>query len=201
MSQHELYFFFSWNQKYSNCYTSEPQKWTLKRISLFTIVSDKIFGYLDITHPLKTIKNSGFKETITGFFFHQVVKFGGLPQWLSGKESTCQCRRCGFNSWIGKIPWRRKWQPTPVFWPEKFHGQNLVGYSLWGYKELDMTSQLNNNNNNKFGIINHGTAWHSVCLTEGSGSASHHLYNVWLESNHEDTSDKFRTSISQSEPP
>ena len=35
----------------------------------------------------------------------------GLPPWLSGKESTCQCRRCGFNSWVGKIPWRRKWHP------------------------------------------------------------------------------------------
>ena len=38
-----------------------------------------------------------------------------LPGWLSGKESTCRCRRCGFNPWVRKIPWRRKWQPTPVF--------------------------------------------------------------------------------------
>ena len=48
-----------------------------------------------------------------------------LPLWLSGKESTCQCqrhRRYGFNPWVGKIPWRRKWQPTPVFLPGKFHG-------------------------------------------------------------------------------
>ena len=37
------------------------------------------------------------------------------PRWLSGKESTCQC---GFNPWIRKIPWRRKWQPTQVFLPE-----------------------------------------------------------------------------------
>ena len=40
-----------------------------------------------------------------------------LPRWLSGKESTCQCRRCRFDPWIGKIPWRRKWQPIPVFLP------------------------------------------------------------------------------------
>ena len=42
------------------------------------------------------------------------------PKWLSGKEAACQCRRCkrhGFDSWIGKIPWRRKWQPAPVFLP------------------------------------------------------------------------------------
>ena len=50
----------------------------------------------------------------------------GLPRWLSGKEFTCQCRRCrrhGFNPWIRKIPWRRKWQPTPALLPGKFHGQ------------------------------------------------------------------------------
>ena len=52
----------------------------------------------------------------------------GLPWWLSGKEFTCQCRRLGFNPWVGKIPWRRKWQPTPVFLPGKSHGQSrLVG--------------------------------------------------------------------------
>ena len=45
-----------------------------------------------------------------------------------------------FNPWIGKIPWSRKWQPTPVFLPGKFHGQrSLVGYSPWGRKESDTT--------------------------------------------------------------
>ena len=38
----------------------------------------------------------------------------GLPWWLRGKESACQCRRHGFYPWVRKIPWRRKWQPTPV---------------------------------------------------------------------------------------
>ena len=61
-------------------------------------------------------------------------------------ESTCQCRRhktCMFNPWVGKIPWRRKWQPTPVFLAGEFHEQrSLVGYSPWGHKELDMTEQL-----------------------------------------------------------
>ena len=56
----------------------------------------------------------------------------GLPRWLSGKESACQCRRCKrcwFDLWVGKISWRRKWQPTPVFLPGKFHGQmNLASY-------------------------------------------------------------------------
>ena len=49
----------------------------------------------------------------------------------------------GFNPWIGNIPWRRKWQSTPVFLPGEFYGQgSLAGYSLWGLKELDMTEQL-----------------------------------------------------------
>ena len=60
----------------------------------------------------------------------------GLPWWLSGKESACQCRRCWrwvFDPWVGKIPWSRKWQPTPVFLPGESHGQKSpVGYSPWG---------------------------------------------------------------------
>ena len=51
-----------------------------------------------------------------------------------------QCKRCRFDSSCGKIPWRRKWQPTPVFLTGEFHGQRrLVGYSAWDHKELDMT--------------------------------------------------------------
>ena len=66
--------------------------------------------------------------------------------FLGGSDikSVClQCRRPGFNPWVGKIPWRRKWQLTPVLLPGKFHGlRSLVGYSPWGHKELDMTEQL-----------------------------------------------------------
>ena len=60
-----------------------------------------------------------------------------------GKEPTCQCRRSkrrGFDPWVGKIPWRRKWQPTPVFLPGKSHGQrSLADYNPWGHKESDTT--------------------------------------------------------------
>ena len=62
-----------------------------------------------------------------------------------------QCRRCGFDTWVGKIPWRRKWKPTPGLVPGKFHGQrSLVGYiySTWGRKELDTTWRLNNSKSN-----------------------------------------------------
>ena len=51
----------------------------------------------------------------------------GLPWWLSGKESTCQCRRYGLDPWVGKIPWRRKWQLTPVFLPGESHGRRSMG--------------------------------------------------------------------------
>ena len=57
--------------------------------------------------------------------------------WCSGKESACQCKRCRFDPWVRKSPWRRKWQPTPVFLSRKFHGQrSLVGNSPWGYKTV-----------------------------------------------------------------
>jgi len=66
-----------------------------------------------------------------------------FPGATSGKEPICQCRRhkrLGFDPWVGKIPWRRAWQPTPVFLPGEFHGQrSLVGYSLKGCKEVDTT--------------------------------------------------------------
>ena len=73
-----------------------------------------------------------------------VISRIGLPWWLSGKESACQCRRWGFNLWSRKISWRRKWQPTPVFLPREIHGQrSLADCSLWGCNELDTTEQLN----------------------------------------------------------
>ena len=62
---------------------------------------------------------------------------------FSGKESACQYRRGRFNPWVGKIPWRSKWQPTPVFLPGKSHGQkSLLGHSPWGHKESDMIEKL-----------------------------------------------------------
>ena len=71
----------------------------------------------------------------------------GPSRWLRGKESAWQSkrvRRRGFSPWIRKIPWSRKWQPTPVFLPGKFHGwRTLEGYSPWGHKESDVTERLN----------------------------------------------------------
>ena len=61
----------------------------------------------------------------------------GLPRWFRGKESACQCRTHSFYPSIGNIPWKRKWQPTPVFLPGKSHGQrSLAGCSPWGSQRV-----------------------------------------------------------------
>ena len=69
----------------------------------------------------------------------QILVTKPLPGfWASlvGQLVICpQCRRPGFDSWVGKIPWRRKWQPIPVFLPGEFHGQRSpAGYSPGGHK-------------------------------------------------------------------
>ena len=68
-----------------------------------------------------------------------------LIWWLRGKEPACRCRRhkrCRFNPWVRKIPWRRKWQPTPVFLP----GKPLFRGAWWapahGVAESDTTEWL-----------------------------------------------------------
>ena len=67
----------------------------------------------------------------------------GFPAGTSGKEPACQCRRlkrCRFDPWVRKIPWRRAWQPTPVSLPGESHRQrSLADYSPWGRKAPDMT--------------------------------------------------------------
>ena len=94
---------------------------------------------------------------------------------VSGKEPSCQCRRCGFDPWIRKNPWRRKWQPILVFLPRKSHGQrSLEGYSPWGRKRVkhDLATKQQQQNHT-FGTllclifttaVNHGDYnHHSTC--------------------------------------
>ena len=77
--------------------------------------------------------------------FLDPTRTGTFQVALVVKGLSCQHRNHktrGFDPWVGKIPWRRKWQPTPVFMPGKSHGQrSLAGYSLWGCTESDMTAQ------------------------------------------------------------
>jgi len=66
-----------------------------------------------------------------------------IPDVASNKEPACQCKRhkrLEFDPYVGKIPWRKKWQPTAVFLPGKSHGQrSLADYSPWSCRELDTT--------------------------------------------------------------
>ena len=71
---------------------------------------------------------------------HTTLAFHYVSTSLVAQTVKRLSGRPGFEPWVGKIPWRRKWQSTPVLLPGKSHGQrSLVGYSLWGRKESDMT--------------------------------------------------------------
>ena len=91
-----------------------------------------------------------------------------LPQWLSGKEPACRCRRhrrCGFDPWIGKIPYWRKWQPAPVYLPGKSHGQrSLVDYHQLGPKESDTehTWTQDSKQNHKLGVRSYPCSTHTL---------------------------------------
>ena len=72
-----------------------------------------------------------------GFTYHH-ARFVGFTGGASGKEPAWQCRRlkrCVFDPWVGKIPWRRAWQPTPISCLKNPHRQrSLVGYNPWGHR-------------------------------------------------------------------
>ena len=80
-----------------------------------------------------------------------------LPRWRRSKESACQGRRHkrrGFSPCVRKIPWSKKWQHAPISLPGKFYGQrSLVGYSLWGRKESDMTVYPHTHTHNQICLV------------------------------------------------
>ena len=106
------------------------------------------------------------------------MQFVGASLWVQLVKnllaSAGGCRRCRFDSWVGKIPWSRKWQPTPVFLPGKFHGQrSLAGYSLWGHKESDMAECTHTHTH---------THTHRVCEPMALPSHVHthtHTHSLW----------------------
>ena len=103
---------------------------------------------------LTTIKNleTGADWRSSGEESHEIIDLShtgneaDFPGYTGGKEYAYQYRshkRRGFNPWVGKIPWRRKWQPTPVFLLGESHGQrSLVGYGPEGCKESDTTEVI-----------------------------------------------------------
>ena len=102
---------------------------------------DKRIWTFSLLHPATAHPWPQEREGERGWRFNQLPMTSDGQSWLGnqasrlakgciGKESTCQCSRPGFNPWVRKIPWRRKWQPTPVFLPGKSLGQrSLAGYS------------------------------------------------------------------------
>ena len=85
----------------------------------------------------------GRKESDTTERFHFRTKYTAYVTQSENTYYLVQCRRPRFDPCIGNIPWRRKWQPTPVFLPGKPHGRrSLTGHSPWGRKESDMTERL-----------------------------------------------------------
>ena len=84
----------------------------------------------------------GVAKSQTWLLSHDWTELMGFPGGSSSKESACQfrrCRRCGFDRWVGKIPWRRTWQPTPVFLLGKFHGQSNLVATTMGLQRSDTT--------------------------------------------------------------
>ena len=93
-----------------------------------------------------------------------------LSWWLSSKESACQCRRHRFSPWVGKIPWSRKWQPTPILLPRKLHGQRSLAATVhWVSKCRTRLS------------IHTDTHTHTRTLSSHLGSSPHpHSMNLIL---------------------
>ena len=71
----------------------------------------------------------------------------GLPWWLSGKDSACQCRRHGFEPWVGKIHWRRIWQSTPIILPGEPLGQRTLAEVTESWAGLSTSNTMTTNSN------------------------------------------------------
>ena len=89
---------------YEKCYEDSIYIWFTNKLGAFCLI--RLMG------------SEG--DHLYSFILQETSLQSRLPRWLGDKESACQCRshrRCRFHSWVGKVPWRQKWQPTPVFLP------------------------------------------------------------------------------------
>ena len=104
----------------------------------------EVYGFPDSSVGKESTCNAGDPSLIPGWGRSAGEGIGYPLQysWASLVaqlvKNSLQCRRPGFDPWVGKIPWRRERLPTPVFWPGEFHGL----YSPWGGKQSDTTEQL-----------------------------------------------------------
>ena len=95
---------------------------------------NKIFGWGKAASFFFHCSNSLLSGLLNTMLLH--LAFDEVPCWLRWYRICLQRMSPGFSPWVGKIPWRREWLPTPVFLAGEFHGQrSLAGYSSWGHKE------------------------------------------------------------------
>ena len=129
----------------------DPMDWSSPGSSVHGVFQARILGWLAISFSRRS-PNPGIEagsptlqadSLLTELLLEIANLPTGFPGGISGKEPVYQRRRLkrpAFDPYVGKIPWRRAWQPTPVFLPGESHGQRcLAGYSPWGRKELDTT--------------------------------------------------------------
>ena len=100
-----------------------------------------------------TLPSLVLKPTLKGKYDH----FSNCPKSQVSWYRIClPCRRFGFDPWVGKIPWRRKWQPTPVFLPGESH-RHRPGYSPWGWKSWTWLSDHHQSHSVAGRVIRHCT--------------------------------------------
>ena len=115
------------NQQWILCFETEPFVQAFFFLLHFSVLIQQLLSSDDYIFFLRIV----FCILSLGIWHR------GLPRWLSGNEPACQCRRLPFDPWVRNVPWRRKWQPTPVFLPGESQGlRSLVGYSPWGCKRI-----------------------------------------------------------------
>ena len=124
--------------------------WLLDSLGFVVVVVKQVSwtlcsGYLS-ERPRITIwgkgRHANTENSLFMFSIENTIELS-CPGGSDSRQICLQCRRPWFHPWVRKIPWRREWLPTPVFLPEKFHGQrSLVGYSSCGRKsQIQLSSQ------------------------------------------------------------
>ena len=118
----------------------------LEIVADFIFLGFKITADGDYSHEIKRYLLLGKKvmTNLDSILKSRDITLPGASLVAQRIKSIClQCRRLRFNPWVGKIPWRRKWQPTPVLLPLKSYGKrSLVGYCPLGRKESNTTERL-----------------------------------------------------------
>ena len=120
---------------------------------------------------------------LSHFFLLLIAELWGRVSFLgssTGKELACQCRRHGFDPWVGKISWRKERQPSPVFLPGDSHGwRSLAGYCPWGGRRVgqDLMAEEQHRGRPAQKHLRHR-------MTTGHTATTHVLYARWWEKHH-----------------